>query len=663
MFDLEEELKKLPAKPGVYIMHDAHDAIIYVGKAISLKNRVRQYFQSSRGKSPKIQQMVANIAYFEYIVVDSEMEALILECNLIKEHRPKYNTMLKDDKSYPYIKVTISEPYPRVLFAHKQKKDKAKYFGPYTSGYAVKETLDLLRKTYRYRNCNKQLTGEKAAERPCLYYHIGQCKAPCQGNVPVEEYKKSIDEILEFLGGNYGILTKKLTASMMEASEKMEFEKAAEYRDLLNSVKKLTQQQKASDVAGSNRDIIAFATAGDEAVVQVFFIREGKMLGREHFYLTGVENEERADIMANFIKQYYAGTPYIPKELLLGSALREEDEALITQWLSEKRGGKVKILVPQRGDKERMIELAEKNASMVLQQDTEKIKREEARTSGAVRQIAEWLSMPSIYRIESYDISNTSGFSSVGSMVVYENGRPKKNDYRKFKIRTVTGADDYASMREVLTRRFLHGMDVEGRGKVTAVDSVGGDGGGQVPATDFTGSGSGRKVTAADSTGGGSGGADVALDSFHRFPDLIMMDGGRGQVNVCLEVLAELKITGVKVCGMVKDDHHRTRGLYYNNVEIPIDTSSEAFKLITRIQDETHRFAIEYHRSLRDATQVHSVLDDIPGIGAVRRRALMKHYQSLDALKAAEEEEIAALPEFNRRAARQVYEFFHAKEM
>lgn len=645
MFDLEEELKKLPAKPGVYIMHDAHDAIIYVGKAISLKNRVRQYFQSSRGKSPKIQQMVANIAYFEYIVVDSEMEALVLECNLIKEHRPKYNTMLKDDKSYPYIKVTISEPYPRVLFAHKQKKDKAKYFGPYTSGYAVKETLDLLRKTYQYRNCSKQLAGEKAAERPCLYYHIGQCKAPCQGNVPVEEYKKSIDEILEFLGGNYGILTKKLTASMMEASEKMEFEKAAEYRDLLNSVKKLTQQQKASDVAGSNRDIIAFATAGDEAVVQVFFIREGKMLGREHFYLTGVENEERADIMANFIKQYYAGTPYIPKELLLGSALREEDEALITQWLSEKRGGKVKILVPQRGGKERMIELAEKNASMVLQQDTEKIKREEARTSGAVRQIAEWLSMPSIYRIESYDISNTSGFSSVGSMVVYENGRPKKNDYRKFKIRTVTGPDDYASMREVLTRRFLHGMDAEGRGKVSAVDSVGG----QVPA--------------ADSTGGGSGGADVALDSFHRFPDLIMMDGGRGQVNVCLEVLAELKITGVKVCGMVKDDHHRTRGLYYNNVEIPIDTSSEAFKLITRIQDETHRFAIEYHRSLRGATQVHSVLDDIPGIGAVRRRALMKHYQSLDALKAAAEEEIAALPEFNRRAARQVYEFFHAKEM
>lgn len=633
MFDLEEELKKLPAKPGVYIMHDSHDAIIYVGKAISLKNRVRQYFQSSRGKSPKIQQMVANIAYFEYIVVDSEMEALVLECNLIKEHRPKYNTMLKDDKSYPYIKVTVSEPYPRVLYARKQKKDKAKYFGPYTSAYAVKETLELLRKTYQYRNCNKQLSGEKVAERPCLYHHIGQCKAPCQGNVTQEEYRKSIDEILEFLGGNYSILTKKLTAAMMEASGKMEFEKAAEYRDLLNSVKKLSQQQKASDTAGSNRDIIAFATAGDEAVVQVFFIREGKMLGREHFYLTGVENEERADIMANFIKQYYAGTPYIPRELLLGSALREEDEALIAQWLSEKRGGKVKILVPQRGDKERMIELAEKNASMVLQQDTEKIKREEARTSGAVKQIAQWLSMPSIYRIESYDISNISGFASVGSMVVYENGRPKKNDYRKFKIRTVTGPDDYASMREVLTRRFLHGMEGKGEGQPATADSAPEDGGGQ----------------------------DAIPDSFHRFPDLIMMDGGRGQVNICLEVLAELNITGVTVCGMVKDDHHRTRGLYYNNEEIPIDTGSEAFKLITRIQDETHRFAIEYHRTLRGAAQVHSILDDIPGIGAVRRRALMKHYQSLDALRAATEEEIAELPEFNRRAAKQVYEFFHAK--
>lgn len=616
MFDFEEELKKLPAKPGVYIMHDSRDAIIYVGKAISLKNRVRQYFQSSRGKSPKILQMVANIAYFEYIVVDSEMEALVLECNLIKEHRPKYNTMLKDDKSYPYIKVTVNEAFPRVLYAHRQKKDKAKYFGPYTSGYAVKETLELLRKTYCYRNCNKQLPNENDQGRPCLYYHIGQCKAPCQGSISREEYRKNIDEILEFLNGNYGIMTKKLTAAMMEASENLEFEKAAEYRDLLNSVNKLTQQQKASDTAGSNRDVIAFSTAGDEAVVQVFFIREGKMLGREHFYLTGVENEERSDIMANFIKQYYAGTPYLPRELLLGTQLSAEDERLIAEWLSAKRGGKVKILTPQRGEKERLIELAEKNASLVLQQDSEKIKREEAKTTGAVRQIAEWLGIPEITRIESYDISNTSGFESVGSMVVYENGKPKKNDYRKFKIRTVAGPDDYASMREVLTRRFRHGLQEQEK-------------------------------------------TDSGLDSFHRFPDLILMDGGRGQVNICLEVLAELGIEHVRVCGMVKDDHHRTRGLYYNNKELPMDTSGEAFRLITRIQDETHRFAIEYHRSLRGKAQVHSILDDIPGIGEVRRRALMKRFQSLEEIKAAAEEEIAELPEFNRAAAKQVYQFFH----
>ncbi len=623
MFDIEEELKKLPAKPGVYLMHDKRDTIIYVGKAISLKNRVRQYFQSSRNLTPKIQQMVAHIAWFEYIVVDSEMEALVLECNLIKEHRPKYNTMLKDDKSYPYIKVTVNEEFPRVLYARKAKKDKAKYFGPYTSGYAVKETLELLRKTYCYRNCNRQLPGDIGKDRPCLYYHIGQCKAPCQGYISAEDYQKSIAEVLEFLNGNYKIMTKRLTDAMLEASDAMEFEKAAEYRDLLHAVKKLSEQQKASDTAGSNRDIIAFATAGDEAVVQVFFIREGKMLGREHFYLTGVENEERPDIMANFIKQYYAGTPYIPKELLLGVAMKPEDEELIGEWLSAKRGNKVKLLVPQKGDKERLVELAEKNASMVLQQDSEKIKREEARTIGAVKQIAKWLDLPQITRMESFDISNTSGFESVGSMVVFENGKAKKSDYRKFKIKTVVGPDDYASMREVLTRRFLHGKKEEAELEASGISGEYG--------------------------------------SFTRYPDLILMDGGRGQVNIALEVLEELGITDVAVCGMVKDDHHRTRGLYFDNVEIPIDTSSEAFKLITRIQDETHRFAIEYHRSLRGKAQVRSILDDIEGIGAVRRRALMKKFESLEAIKAAGIEELAALPEMNQAAAEKVYEFFHTK--
>lgn len=678
MFDIEEELKKLPGKPGVYIMHDKQDTIIYVGKAVNLKNRVRQYFQSSRGKSSKIQQMVANIAYFEYIVVDSEMEALVLECNLIKEHRPKYNTMLKDDKSYPYIKVTVNEMFPRVLYAHRQERDKAKYFGPYASSYAVKETLELLRKTYCYRSCNKQLFGEKVQGRPCLYYHIGQCKAPCQNYISREDYQKNIDEILEFLNGNYSILTKKLTEEMMAASEKMEFEKAAEYRDLLNNVKKLSQQQKASDTAGSNRDVIAFATAGDEAVVQVFFIREGKMLGREHFYLTGVENEERPDIMANFLKQYYAGTPYLPKELLLSEKLREEDEALIAEWLSGKRGSRVKILVPQRGDKERLIALAEKNASMVLQQDTEKIKREEARTTGAVKQIAKWLGLPQICRIESYDISNTSGFESVGSMVVYENGKPKKNDYRKFKIRTVIGSDDYASMREVLTRRFLHGQNTsfleslseskEGEQESSGIMDKEELSGGILQESKDNSKLLQTKKAENINLGKKEGGENndkkkglETLDSFQCFPDLIMMDGGKGQVNIALEVLSKLGITGVAVCGMVKDDHHRTRGLYYNNEEIPIDITSEAFRLVTRIQDETHRFAIEYHRSLRGKAQVHSILDDIPGIGAVRRRALMKKYESLDALKLATAEEIAKLPEFNRAAAEKVYEFFHSQ--
>lgn len=621
MFDIEEELKKLPGKPGVYIMHDKHDAIIYVGKAISLKNRVRQYFQSSRNLTPKIQQMVNNIDHFEYIIVDSEMEALVLECNLIKEHRPKYNTMLKDDKGYPYIKVTVQEAFPRVMMARIQKKDKAKYFGPYTSAGAVKDILELLRKIYSIRTCNRNLPKDIGLERPCLYYHIKQCKAPCQGYISEAEYRKAIDKVIEFLNGNYALVTKDLQAKMQAAAENLEFETAAEYRDLIQSVEKLSQAQKASDTNGVDRDIIAFASTGDEAVAQVFFIREGKMLGREHYHITGVSNESRSSIMTNFVKQYYAGTPYIPRELLLSEPLEEEE--LISNWLSAKRGYKVHIHVPQKGSKEKLVELAEKNASLVLQQDSEKIQREEARTQGAVKQIAEMLGLPSIQRMESYDISNTNGFESVGSMVVYEKGKPKKNDYRKFKIKTVVGADDYASMREVLTRRFTHGK---------------------------------REAEELDKR-------NISLEhgSFTRYPDLILMDGGRGQVNIALAVLEELNLN-IAVCGMVKDDNHRTRGLYYNNVEIPIDTHGEAFKLITRIQDETHRFAIEYHRSLRSKTQVKSILDDIPGVGEQRRRDLMKHFQSLDAVKAASVEDIAKLPSMNRTAAQKVYDFFHKSE-
>lgn len=618
MFDLEEELKKLPAKPGVYIMRDKHDTIIYVGKAISLKNRVRQYFQSSRNLTPKIVQMVSRIDHFEYIITDSELEALVLECNLIKEHRPKYNTMLKDDKSYPYIKVTVQEPFPRILFARQMKKDKAKYFGPYTSAGAVKDTIELIQKIFNIRTCNRNLPKDTGKERPCLYYHIKQCDAPCQGYISEEEYRKLVNQALEFLNGNYSLVTKMLEEKMFKASENMEFEEAATYRDLLNSVKQIAQKQKITSSEQEDRDIIAFARAGDEAVVQVFFIRGGKLIGREHFHVTGVEHDSRSEVLTSFVKQFYSGTPFIPRELILQEPILEEE--VIAEWLQAKRGQKVYIKVPKKGEKERLVELAEKNASLVLQQDAEKIKREELKTIGAVKQIAEWLEIPSITRIESFDISNISGFDSVGSMVVYENGKPKRNDYRKFKIKWVKGADDYASMHEVLTRRFTHGMNEE------------------------------KELLEKN--------MDMKYGSFTRYPDLIMMDGGKGQVNIALKVLEELKLN-IAVCGMVKDDNHRTRGLYFNNKEIPIDRSSEAFKLITRIQDETHRFAIEYHRSLRSKNQVHSILDDIEGIGATRRKALMKHFGSLENIKDATIEELTRVSSMNEKVATVVYEFFH----
>lgn len=619
MFNIEEELKKLPAKPGVYIMRDKHDTIIYVGKAISLKNRVRQYFQSSRNLMPKIVKMVSKIDHFEYIITDSEVEALVLESNLIKEHMPRYNTMLKDDKGYPYIKVTVQEAYPRVMMTRQVKKDKAKYFGPYTSVLAVKDTLDLLRKIYQIRSCNRNLPRDIGKERACLYYHIKQCSGPCQGYISEEEYKKSVDQIIEFLNGNFNEVLSMLENKMMNASENMEFEEAAGYRDLMTSVKQMAQKQKITNMSNQeDKDIIAFARAGDEAVVQVFFIRNGKLIGREHYHLTGVENDTREGIMTSFVKQFYAGTPFIPRELLLQEELEEPE--LITEWLSAKRGQKVYIHVPKKGEKEKLVELAEKNASLVLQQDSEKIKKEEQRTKGAMKEIENLLGLDSIKRIESFDISNINGFESVGSMVVYENGKPKRNDYRKFKIKWVTGSDDYASMNEVLTRRFIHGK----REKAELLEKN----------------------------------IDLEHGSFTRFPDLIMMDGGRGQVNIALKVMEELQLT-IPVCGMVKDDNHRTRGLYFNNIEIPIDRNSEGFKLITRIQDETHRFAIEYHRSLRSKGQVHSILDDIPGIGQKRRKELMKNFLSLDEIKEATIEQLSIVPTMNERAAKQVYDFFH----
>ena len=618
MFNIEEELKKLPAKPGVYIMRDKKDTIIYVGKAIVLKNRVRQYFQNSRNLTPKIQQMVENIDHFEYIITDSEVEALVLECNLIKEHWPKYNTMLKDDKSYPYIRVTVNEAYPRVLFSRELRKDKSKYFGPYPSVGAVKDILELLRKVYKIRTCNRNLPKDIGKERPCLYYHMGQCDAPCQGYISEEDYGANINEVVEFLGGDYTRVVKMLEERMKEAVENLEFEKAAQLRDLLGSVKQIVSKQKITNTDQGDRDIIAFARDKDEAVVQTFFIRGGKLIGRDHFHLTGVEGETDSQVMASFVKQFYAGTPYIPKEIFLGTELEEVE--LIEEWLGSRRGQKVYLKVPKKGDKEKLVELARKNAELVLSQDVDKIKREEARTTGALEELADYLSLPMISRIESFDISNTSGFETVGSMVVYENGKPKRADYRKFKIQTIHGPDDYAAMYEMLTRRFVHGRKEQEELRDKNLDE--------------------------------------SLGSFTKYPDLILMDGGKGQVGIALRVLEELNLN-IAVCGMVKDDNHRTRGLFYHNEELPIKKSSELFHLITRIQDETHRFAIEYHRTLRQKSQVHSILDDINGIGPTRRRALMKHFKSLEAIQAAEIEDIMIVPAMNRKAAETVYAFFH----
>ena len=617
MFQIEEELKKLPGQPGVYIMHDAKDAIIYVGKAISLKNRVRQYFQSSRDKTAKIKQMVSKIARFEYIVTDSELEALVLECNLIKEHRPRYNTMLKDDKTYPYIKVTASEEYPRILFSRQMKKDKNKYFGPFTSAGAVKDTIELIRKIYRIRACSRKLPQDMGKDRPCLYYHIHQCDAPCQGYISQADYQKSVKQAIGFLNGQYEPVMKYLEEKMRTASETMEFEKAIEYRDLLDSVRKVAQKQKITSQSMEDRDIIAMAKDERDAVVQVFFVRDGKLIGREHFHMNLTGSESKAEILNSFVKQFYAGTPFVPHEIWVQEEL--EDAEVIASFLTARRGQKVRFVVPKMGEKERLVELAEKNAKMVLSQDKEKIKREELRTIGAMNQIGSWIGLSGIKRVEAYDISNISGFESVGSMIVYEIGRPKRNDYRKFRIRTVQGPNDYASMREVLLRRFSHGLEET------------------------------KKLQAE--------GGDLAMGSFTRFPDLLMMDGGRGQVNIALEVLRELQLE-IPVCGMVKDDNHRTRGLYYQNVEIPIDRHSEGFQLITRIQDEAHRFAIEYHRSLRGKEQVRSVLDDIKGIGPARRKSLMRTFKTIEAVREASVEELEAAPQMNRAAAEAVYIFF-----
>lgn len=636
MFNFEEELKKLPKEPGVYIMRDDKDVILYVGKAVNLHNRVRSYFRENIGRGPAIDKMVTLIARFEYIVTDSELEALVLENNLIKENSPKYNTLLKDDKTYPYIKVTVGEDYPRILFSRTMKKDKSRYFGPYTSAAAVRDTIDLLSKLYCLRTCSRSLPRDISLERPCLNYHIKQCMAPCAGYVDKEQYREQVSRALEFLNGNYNVILKELEGKMKAAAEKLDFEAAAGFRDLYNSVKQVSQKQKMTDNVGEDKDIIALHQEASEAVVQVFFVRDGKLIGREHYYMTHVsdsgesvsenmseaeraeaEAKGKAEILENFVKQFYAGTPFIPRELMLQYEIG--DRELIENWLSERKGGRVHIRVPKIGSKERLVELAAQNARHILEQDRERLKREEGRTIGAVKEIAGILGLDHIERMEAFDISNINGFENVGSMVVFEKGKPKPSDYRKFRIKTVSGPDDYACMREVLTRRFTHGMEEREELEEKELDDTYG--------------------------------------SFTRFPDLLMMDGGRGQVNIALSVLDELRIN-IPVCGMVKDDNHRTRGLYFNNVELPIDTHSEGFKLITRVQDEAHRFAIEYHRSLRGKAQVRSVLDEIPGVGPARRKALMRHFKSIEDIKQASLEELSKIPELNKKAAEEIYRFF-----
>lgn len=619
-FNIEEELKKLPEQPGVYLMHSATDEIIYVGKAINLKNRVRQYFQSGRNRSPKIEKMITLIRYFEYIVTDSELEALVLENNLIKEYAPKYNTMLTDDKTYPFIKVTVGEAYPRILLTRQMKRDGARYFGPFTSAGAVRDTIDLLQKLYHIRTCSRKLPKETGLERPCLYYQMKQCPAPCQGYISEEDYRQSVQGVLEFLNGNTRPVVMQLEEKMQAAAAEFEFEQAAQYRDLIDSIQHIAGKQRITNPNSvtADRDVVAMAVQNGEAVVAIFFIRNGKLLGREHFHMTGVEEQQPSDTMTAFVKQYYAGTPYIPGELLLETEIEEKE--LLERWLSQKREQRVHIKTPQKGEKQKLIELAKENAVMVLHQDLEKLKREEARTIGAAREIAQLIGIEKADRIEAYDISNTSGVNSVASMVVFEQGKAKRSDYRKFRLRTVTGPDDYKSMEETLTRRFQHGKEEQQ----------------QI-----------RDQKLAQEMG-----------SFNRFPDLIMMDGGRGQVNVALRVLENLQLT-IPVCGMVKDDNHRTRGLYYNNREIEFPPKNEAFDLITRIQDEAHRFAIEYHKLLRGKAQVRSILDDISGIGPNRRKALIQQFKTIEAIRNATIEELQQTPGMNRPAAVAVYDFFH----
>lgn len=614
MFDIKAELKKLPDSPGVYIMRNEADEIIYVGKAKVLKNRVRQYFQNSANHSVKVKTMVSHIDRFEYIVTNSELEALILENSLIKKHSPKYNIRLKDDKTYPYIKVTTNEMFPRVFMTRQHLKDKAKYFGPFTSGLTVKENIELIHKIWDLRRCHKVFPRDINKERPCLNYHIGQCKAPCNSLISEKEYNKMVEGAIDFLSGKTDKIIAELSEKMDKASENLEFEKAAEYRDTIANVKALNEKQIIESMHVNERDVIGFVRGDNgECVVQIFFIRGGKITGREHFMPENCEDTPDNTMLSEFIEQFYSGTPYIPKEIILQCDI--DNYELISQWLSEQKGQRVNILIPQKGERKRLVDMARNNAQITLDKFGASIMREQQRTTGALDEIKKALDIDfDLVRIESYDISNTQGFQSVASMVVFENGMPKRSDYRKFKIKTVIGANDYASMSEVISRRFT------------------------------------RYINETTNP-------EVKKAGFDRLPSMIFLDGGKGQISAVKEVLDDLGIV-VPVCGMVKDDRHRTRALLYKGEERELDSHSEGFKLITRIQDEVHRFAIDYHRQLRNQKQIHSILEDIKGVGKVRRKALMAHYGDISKIKEADIEDLKNVEGMDNKSAEAVYNFF-----
>lgn len=619
MFDIYEELKKLPDKPGVYLMKDIDGSIIYVGKAINLKKRVRQYFQSSKNKDLKVISMVKKISEFEYIITDNELEALILEANLIKKHKPKYNILLRDDKQYPYIKITLNEKFPRILKVRQVKKDKSKYFGPYTSTGAVNDTIDIIRKLYPLRTCNLNLEG-KPKDRPCLNYHIGRCLGPCFKKIDEKNYMNMVNEIILFLNGKEDKLIELMENKMKEAAKCLDFEKAARYRDKINSLKHMLEKQKIVSVNRENQDVIAFAKGIDEAVVVVFFIRDGKILGREHYIITNVMEKTRDEIISSFIKQFYLGASFVPKEILVEEDF--SDRQVVMKWLSEKTKTKINIKVPKRGEKNKLIDMVRLNALELLKKNSDRFKRNLDENIMALEELSNLLNLGILpNRIEAYDISNIQGVESVGSMVVFEKGIKKSRDYRRFKIKSILGPNDYGSMEEIIKRRFIRGLEE-------------------------------RELIKKN---------DIKIESFSIFPDLIMIDGGKGQVNSALKVLNELNIS-IPVCGLVKDDFHRTRGIIYNNKEINLKDNSKAFKLITRIQDEAHRFAINYHRSLRKKKVFKSILDEIPGIGEKRKKTLLKEIGSIEKIREASIEDLKNVEGMNIKAAENVYNFFRKKK-